>query len=46
MQVTAKIIKIQFCQESVFLRLTTRICCQIAVSCQIKSPETLENTAF
>ena len=30
----------------VFLRLTTRICCQIAVSCQIKSSEALENTAF
>ena len=30
----------------VFLRLTTRICCQIAVSCQLSGPKTLENTAF
>lgn len=30
----------------VFLRLTTRICCQIAVSCQLSDPKTLENKAF
>ena len=30
----------------VFLRLTTQICCQIVVSCQLRSPETLEFTAF